>query len=289
MRRLLGVCLALSAAAALAGEQPPAGNLVLIGGGSKPPAAMAKFVELAGGPGAPIVVFPTASEVSDTGEIYRRLLTDEYGCRDVRPLPVHTRTDAMSEEVAAEVGSAGGIFFAGGDQRRITAALLGTPVGDAVQLAFERGAVVGGTSAGTACQSGLMITGDGDFAVLDEGAVVMTPGLDLFPGVIVDQHFIVRRRLNRLLTAVMEHPDLLGIGIDEGTAVWRRPNGTLRVLGDGWVVVLDAREAEVKHSRRPEGPTRLGVRGLKVSVLVDGDEYDPTVRPRPSSVGGADQ
>ncbi len=280
MRRLLGVCLALCAVTAVASEPAAKGNLVLIGGGSKPPAAMTKFVELAGGPDAAIVVFPTASELSDTGEVYRALFMEEYGCRDVRPLPVHSREDAMSEELAAEVAAAGGIFFAGGDQRRITAALLGTPVGDAVRRAFQRGAVVGGTSAGTACQSGLMITGDGDFDVLDQGAVALAPGLDLFPGVILDQHFVARRRLNRLLTVVMEHPDLLGIGIDEGTAVWRRPDGTFQVLGEGWVVVLDARSATMQRAQRPEGPARLGARDMTLTVLVAGDEYDPTVRGR---------
>ncbi len=176
--------------------------------------------------------------------------------------------------LADRVRSAGGIFFSGGDQRRITEALLGTLVGDAVQQAHHRGAVIGGTSAGTACQSPLMITGDGDFTVITADNVELWEGLGLFPGVIVDQHFVARGRHNRLISVVLEHPELLGVGVDEATAVWVRPNGTFEVLGEGWVVVYDASKSEVVRQDGPEGRTDLGVHSLKTHVLLPGDVFD---------------
>ncbi len=266
----VGVCLA--AACASAGE-PARGHLVLNGGGSKPDAVMEKFIELAGGPQAPIVVFPTASGEPDTGEYYQDLLGG-YGCSNVTVAEVRSTEDAADRELSDRVAAAGGIFFSGGDQRRITEALLGTPVGDAVIDAYARGAVIGGTSAGTACQSRLMITGDGDFTVLTADNVVLWEGLGLFEGVIVDQHFVARRRLNRLISAVLEHPDLLGVGVDEATAVWVRPDRTFEVLGDGWVMVFDAANAEVLRADHPGSGTALGVHGMTTHVLLPGDVFD---------------
>ena len=251
----------------------PLGHLILNGGGSKPAAVMEKFIELAGGPEAVIVVFPTASGEPDTGAYYRDLL-GEYGCTNVVVADVRSNDDAEDPAVAAEVRDAGGIWFAGGDQTRITSALLNTAVGRAVEAAFARGAVVGGTSAGTACQSGLMITGDGDFTVITADNVELWRGLGLFRGVIVDQHFLARRRHNRLISVVLEHPELLGVGVDEATAVWVRPDGTLEVLGDGWVMVFDAGEATVNQRPYGKDGTSLGVHNLKTHVLLPGEVFD---------------
>ncbi len=277
-RTLIAVAAVALAVTAAAGNVRPRGHLVLIGGGSKPPVAMEKFVELAGGDDAPIVVFPTASTEPDTPDYYLDLFRESYGCTDVLVAPVATREDAMDEELAVRVAAADGIFFGGGDQRRITQALLGTPVGAAVKAAFVRGAVVGGTSAGTACQSGLMITGDGDFSVLTADNVELWPGLGLFEGVIVDQHFVARRRSNRLISVVLEHPELLGVGIDEATAVWVRPDGTFLVLGDGWVMVFDAASADVRRAPYGKDRTALGVHRMTVHVLLPGEAFDLRTR-----------
>lgn len=256
-----------------AGEDLPRGHLVLNGGGSKPDVVMAKFVELAGGPDAKIVVFPTASEEADTGEYYQELL-GQYGCSNVVVVEVHSKADAGDAELAAVVRAAGGIWFSGGDQRRITDALLGTPVGEAVIAAHRRGAAVGGTSAGTACQSPLMITGNGDFTIMTADNVELVSGLGLFAGVIVDQHHIARRRNNRLISVVLEHPELLGVGVDEATAVWVRPDGTFEVLGDGWVMVYDASQAAVTRAPQNRLGKPLGVHGLITHVLLPGEVFD---------------
>jgi cyanophycinase len=267
----LSVCLV--AATLLAAEEAPRGHLLLNGGGSKPAAVMEKFVELAGGPAAEILVFPTASGEPDTGAYYRDLFR-EYGCTNVVVADVRSNDDAEDPALAAEVRDAGGIWFAGGHQTRITSALLDTAVGRAVEAAYVRGAVVGGTSAGTACQSGLMITGDGDFTVITADNVELWRGLGLFRGVIVDQHFVARRRHNRLISVVLEHPELLGVGVDEATAVWVRPDGTFEVLGDGWVMVFDASQAKIKRADRGEQGVALGVHGLTTHVLLPGEVFD---------------
>lgn len=267
----------LLSATFLAAAEMPRGHLVLNGGGSKPAEVMEKFAELAGCPGAQVVVFPTASGEPGTGEYYSALFGD-YGCTNVTIAAVRINDDAGDSLLAATVRDAGGIWFAGGDQTRITSALLDTPVGRAVEDAFVRGAVVGGTSAGTACQSGLMITGNGDFTVITADNVELWKGLGLFRGVIVDQHFVARRRHNRLISVVLEHPELLGVGVDEATAVWVRPDGTFQVLGDGWVMVFDASQAEIRRAEGGEQGVALGVHGLTTHVLLPGEVFDLNLR-----------
>ena len=248
-------------------RQPPRGprrrrsgwrerHLVLIGGGDKPPEVMRKFVELAGGKDAPIVMIPTASSEADAAAYYEKLFREEYGCTNAVSLDIEEGR-RRAHRMGSPRRNARGIFFGGGDQIRITNALLGTPVGGAIAAAFASGAVVGGTSAGTACQSEVMITGEGDFSQVRTRSVETWTGLGFFPNVVVDQHFIRRQRENRLFSVVLENPDLLGVGVDEETAIWVRPDGTFQVLGRSGVMVFDAKGAPVSRQPRDRpGPPR---------------------------------
>lgn len=276
--------LAVLSASALADDAPASGHLVLIGGGDKPPEVMRKFVELAGGKDAPIVAIPTASSESDAAEYYEKLLREEHGCTNAVSLRIRSKADAQRADFAALARKARGIFFGGGDQIRITNALLGTPVGDAIAAAFASGAVVGGTSAGTACQSERMITGEGNFTQVATRSVEIWTGLGFLPAdVVVDQHFVRRQRQNRLLSVVLENPDLLGVGVDEETAIWVRPDGTFQVLGRSSVMVFDARGAHVSRQPSDTGQDLLGVHALKLHLLLPGETYDLRTR----TVGGA--
>jgi len=272
----LWVPLACTQAPAPAAAPPPArtGNLVLIGGGDKPDDAMKKFVELAGGPDAPIVAIPTASSEEDAADNYEKLFKEKFGCTKMVSLRIKTREDAARADYAELAGKARGIFFGGGDQVRITKALLDTPVGKAIAEAFARGAVVGGTSAGTACQSKLMITGEGDFTGIRAKSVEILEGLGFFPGVVVDQHFVKRQRENRLFSVILEHPELLGVGVDETSAIWVRPERTFEVMGESSVMVFDAAGAAVSRQPDAAGKDLLGVHGLKVHVLLPGEVFD---------------
>ena len=257
------------------GPAPSTGHLVLIGGGDKPADAMRKFVELAGGKDAPIVVIPTASSEADAADYYEKLFREELRCTDSVSLRIRSRADASRPDYVALARKARGVFFVGGDQIRITNALLGAPVGDAIAAAFAEGAAVGGTSAGTACQSEKMITGEGDFTQVRTRSVELWKGLGFLPpDVVVDQHFLRRQRQNRLLSVVLENPELLGIGVDEATAIWVRPDGTFQVLGESGVLVFDAMGAALSRQPRPTGQDLLGVRGLTLHLLLPGDTYD---------------
>lgn len=281
IRQLSGAALLTFAFALIAAAQASAqtGHLVLIGGGEKPPEVMRKFIELAGGKDAPIVMIPTASSEADAAAYYEKLFREEYGCTNAVSLDIRKKADAGRADWAALARSARGVFFGGGDQIRITNALLGTPVGDAIAAAFASGAVVGGTSAGTACQSEVMLTGEGDFSQVRTRSVETWRGLGLLPsGVVVDQHFIRRQRENRLLSLVLENPGLLGVGVDEETAIWVRPDGTFQVLGRSGVMVFDAGGATVSHQPKDTGQDLLGVHALKLHLLLPGETYDLRTR-----------
>ncbi|MFN3413338.1 MAG: cyanophycinase, partial [Thermoanaerobaculum sp.] len=276
MRRMfvLGLLLAVTAFA-----HSPQGHLILIGGGERPVEAMKKFVELAGGPTASILVLPTASEDPDYVQRLLRSFKKDYGCSNVKLLNVKTPPDALRRDYVEAVRSAGGIFFTGGDQTRIIRTLKDSPLLAAIREAYARGAVVGGTSAGTACMSSLMITGEGNFDVVRPGSVELWPGLGFFSGTIVDQHHLARRRFNRLLTVILEHPQLLGVGIDEDTAVWVQPDGTFQVLGASSVLVVDASGATVKALAPRHGTqARFSASSLVLHVLSAGDRFDLTSR-----------
>ncbi len=264
----------LVAAALPVGTADGRGHLVLIGGGDAPPEVMATFVRLAGGPTAPLVVIPTASDDPTTGPEMAAELRDVFGCSDVAVLEVRGCNDAARADWVALAERARGIYFTGGDQTRIITAFADSPLLAAIDRAFAAGATLAGTSAGTACMSRLMITGEGDFSVIRASNVELWLGLGFLPGVIVDQHFVARQRQNRLLAVTLEHPALLGVGVDEGTAIWVRPDLTFSVLGLGTVTVVDATGATVVRPPAPEGDGALGGHGLKLDLLVAGDVYD---------------
>jgi cyanophycinase len=175
-----------------------------------------------------------------------------------------------------------GIWFTGGDQVRLAPVLTNTPTLAAMQARYRAGAVVGGTSAGAAVLSDSMLTGNqrrpgdtlgyyGDeFPVIARGVIEVVPGLGFLPGVILDQHFIRRERLNRLLAVVLERPTLLGVGIDEATALEVAPDGIWTVRGMSSVVIVDARAARITDPRRP-----LAASDIRLHVVPSGGTFRP--------------
>lgn len=263
MRRLL--LLLLLPALAAAGPGP----LLLIGGGSRPAPVLRRFLELAGGADAPVVVLPTASSLPDAGAA----MADELralGATAVQALELRTREDALDPATREVLRAARGVFFTGGDQSRITDALRGTPAFAALRAAHREGAVLAGTSAGTACMTPVMLTGSGEPGVIRAGNVPLAAGLGFLPGAVIDQHFVARQRQDRLLSVVLEEPTRLGIGVDEATAIEVDLGAaTLRVRGQGWVYVYDASRARVRRKG-----DQLGVAGLRTHVLLEGEGFD---------------
>lgn len=255
--------------------QPAGGHLILIGGGKRPQSVMTQFFNLAGGAQAPILIVPTASELADTGDFYTQQFKQDFGCQKVSVADVKTRADADRPEVVALFATAGGVFFAGGDQSRITQAFLGSESLRVLRERYEKGGlVILGTSAGTACMSDWMLTGNGEFDRITAQNVEVVQGLGLVPHLILDQHFVARSRQNRLISVVLEHPNLIGVGIDEATALWIQPSGRMEVIGEGWVQIYDARSALITQQQRGES-IHLGAKQINMHILQPGDAMDP--------------
>jgi cyanophycinase len=236
-------------APAHAAEPVPEPRLVLIGGGSRPPEAMARFVEWAGGAQARLLVVPWASgEPKGSCEAILQDLTLYHPaaaeCGTAAVLDAGGRAaplaPAGSKAFLEALARATGVFFTGGDQARVMDVLADPVLLAALRARYAAGAVFGGTSAGTAIMSRTMITGDGDFTVIDGGKVGVRPGLGLLDGIILDQHFVKRQRENRLFGLVLRSPAERGAGIDEGAALLVTGGRRAEVVGTSVVVLVDA-------------------------------------------------
>ena len=235
------------------------GALVVVGGGGTTDAIVARTLAMAGGRRAVVAVLPQASELADAGDSSVKMWT-EAGAAAAR------KVDFTDSAARSALERASLIWIPGGDQNRFMKQISGTGLDDVIRTANRKGTVVGGTSAGAAVMSARMMTGEADLQSLTAGATLLVTGLALWPEAIVDQHFLKRQRSNRLLSAVLDHPDLLGVGIDEGTAVIVTGE-RFEVIGRSSVVVVDARHAAVPGTVK--GSVSAGS-DLKLSVLRDG-------------------
>jgi len=253
------------------------GHLIIIGGGERGPEVMKPFVQLAGGRKSRIVYFPMASAYGNRYAGENSADVKKYGAGTVLHLNL-TRRQANSDAILALLDDVTGVYFGGGDQTRLTRVLKGTRTEERLHALYKGGAVLGGTSAGAAVMSALMLTGDerrplkdASWAMIEAGNVVTSDGLGVIDDAVVDQHFLVRRRTNRLISVILEHPTMVGIGIDEATAVWVKPDHTFEVLGKSVVLVYDATRAGVERDARGHG---LRAADVRMSVLRAGSIYD---------------
>jgi cyanophycinase len=248
-----------------AGTQKPAppGALVICGGGGLPDPVIEEFVRLAGGPKARIVVIPTASGYADGPAADLAGFLEPWSKRGVASaVMLHTRSRAKADEpgFTRPLEEATGVWFSGGDQSRVTEAYLGTAVERALTAVLERDGVLGGTSAGAAIMSRVMITGGQDMATVGTG-------FGFLPGAVVDQHALRRSRINRLLGVLADHPDLVGVAVDEATALVVR-QGRWQVMGRSYVVAC----------RSPGGG-----QPVRIDVFHEGDRGSlDDWKPRPS-------
>lgn len=260
MLRLLLVLVALTVGDSAFAQ----GTLVAVGGGGTTDEIVKKAIALAGGPKAIVAVLPQSSAEPDAGD-ESVAMWRAAGAADVSKLDVtHAGARAMLERATL-------IWIPGGDQTRFIKAIAGTGLDEVIRGRFTSGAVVGGTSAGAAVLSRVMITGDAyDLKGVTAGTTTTAEGLGLWPDVVVDQHFLKRQRQTRLLSLVLDRPSLVGIGIDEATAVFAR-GSTIEVVGKSAVVVFDARQASVQKADKGAVGAATGVR---THVLRDGMALD---------------
>ncbi|GMA19811.1 cyanophycinase [Arsenicicoccus piscis] len=258
---------------------PTRRSLFIIGGAEDKlgeASVLRRFIELAGGTDARIVVIPTASSFADEavevyGSVFRRL-----GAASVDSVDVASRIEADREDPssgAAVVDRASGVFLTGGNQLKLAQLVVGTALGRAITRAHDRGAVVAGTSAGASIMSTFMISLGEEGITPRQRSSQLTSGLGLLPEVIVDQHFAQRTRYGRLLSLVAGSPNLLGLGIDEDTAAEVTDGRLVTVLGTGSVFVIDGRRAVTDaHEAAEDAP--LLVSGAVVHALPQGAIFD---------------
>jgi cyanophycinase len=253
------------------------GNLIIIGGGDRGPEVMDPFIRLAGGEKSKIVFFPMASGYGDSYAGERIADMKKFGAGTVLHLNIN-KQQANSDSILALLDGVTGVYFGGGDQARLTGVLKGTRTEKRLHELYENGAVLGGTSAGAAVMSAIMLTGDerrptrdSSWNKIEAENVITIDGFGFIDDAIVDQHFLIRRRSNRLISVILEHPTKVGVGIDEATAIWFKPDHTFEVLGKSTVLVYDATNAEVKRDTAGYG---LRAADVRMSVLRAGSVYD---------------
>ncbi|MEJ2203386.1 MAG: cyanophycinase [Gemmatimonadota bacterium] len=216
---------------------PESGSLVVVGGAMRSPEIYRRFIELAGGPDAPIVYIPTAGGGEEYDQFYQGLNAwRENGARNISILHTTDPEVADTEAFVEPLRNAAGVFFGGGRQWRLVDAYGGTRTEEAIRAVLERGGVVGGSSAGASIQGSYLVRGD-----TETNTVMMgdhEEGFGYLTNVGIDQHVLRRNRHFDLIEVVEAHPELLGIAIDENTALVVRGDNA-EVIGESYVVVYD--------------------------------------------------
>ena len=252
------------------------GNLVIIGGGSRPEYIMSKITDLAGGKDAKIVVIPNASaEANEVGESQKNEF-QKFKPKNVKFLAFENKD---ADKYLKEMDGVTGIFFSGGDQKKLMKSLENTKMLEKIKDIYDKGGVISGTSAGAAVMSKIMLTGEeilnkkseGDFEAIKAGNVKTSSGFGFVNKAIIDQHFIKRKRQNRLMSLAIENPDLPCIGIDESTSIIVKEDNTFEVLGESTVMIFDASKS--KNIGKDKNKN-LYVESLNTHILRSGQKFD---------------
>jgi cyanophycinase len=225
------------------------GPLLVIGGAEESvdldrAVVLRRLVAMAGGKKARLLISAASTtHPQETLEGYKAVF-EKLGVAEVMGFAMETRDEANAPEAVEALDRATGVFFTGGDQLRLTAVVAGTEFGARLQERYQSGLFVAGTSAGAAAVAGTMITG-GQGGIVCRECIDLAPGLGLWAETVVDTHFDRSGRVHRLMAAIVQNPGVLGIGINEDTAVEVSPKGQMTVVGSGNVFVFDGR---IRHS-----------------------------------------
>jgi cyanophycinase len=226
-----------------------------------------------------LVIATLASEQPDSAWEEYEATMRTVGVRHIHHLRIESRADAESPKSMKVLQGATGVFFTGGDQLRLTTLIGDTPVFSRCYEIFAKGGVIAGTSAGAAVLSETMIvSGNGDASPRIDETLQLAPGFGFASGMLIDQHFAERGRVGRLLGVVAQNPRILGVGIDENTAIEVQPFRKFRVLGQSGVTVIDG--SGVSNTNvAAEGKNRaLSIFGARLHLMTQGDEFDLATR-----------
>ena len=220
------------------------------------------------------VVVTTATEKpQEAGEQYIKVF-HSLGVENVSVLKIEGRDDAWRDEPAKEIEKADCIFFTGGDQLRITSILGGTPIYENLHKSLGKGKIIAGTSAGASMMSEIMVVEGEDKEAPSRCTIKMAPGMGLLQGAIIDQHFNQRGRIGRLLSAIAQNPQCLGIGIDENTAIIVNHKNEFVVLGDGVATIIDGRHIDFCNTSEQYPNEPLAITNVRIHVLPAGYGYN---------------
>jgi cyanophycinase len=265
---MLVIAFVLLAIPAISAQQfgPKSGSLVIVGGNLRDPDIIKRFIDLAGGPAAPIVMIPTAGDAETYDQHWTGLRQfRENGARNLTVLHTRDRKVADTDEFAKPLANAQGVFFGGGRQWRLADAYLNTRTQRAIQSVLDRGGVVGGTSAGATIIGSFLVRGDTKGN--DEMIGDHVEGFGLLKNSAIDQHLLRRNRQFDLVEVIAKHPELLGIGIDENTAIVVEGN-RFDVIGQSYVVIYDNQKIV------PPSPGTAAARAGPFYFLAPGDRFD---------------
>lgn len=252
------------------------GHLVIVGGREDRRDDMnvlTRFVELCGGASSTIVVLTAATALpGEAWNVYDRAF-GELGVSNRVHMSVSSRDDADHPAYMEKILAADGVFMTGGEQKRLLALVGASGIESAMHRAFrEQGACIGGTSAGASAMSAQMLANGSRDKLPDRNTAHLANGLGFLPGAVIDQHFSERQRLARLLSAIVQHPGLVGVGIDEDTALVIQNNGLFEVVGAGAVTLLDGRQMTSNLSKA-SAQDHLELINVKLHLLPAGASY----------------
>ena len=254
------------------------GHLLVIGGAEdkyNERRILRKFLELAGGSDANILIVPVASDYPEfAADVYTQAFR-HLGVSMPRVLRVTSRQDAFQADPEELLDGVTGVVLSGGAQMRLTTILGGTTFAQKLrEMVRETEIVLAGTSAGAAGMSTSMIVRGESSSHPQKNSVRLSPGLGFLKNIIIDQHFSERGRMSRLLTAVSYNPYNLGVGIDENTAIILDQMGTLEVFGEGTVTIVDGSEISFNEIAEVEDHRPFAVCGAQIHILRDGLKYN---------------
>lgn len=237
---------------------------------------LSEFVKLSGGEKARIAIVPTASSIETAGLRYKAIFMG-MGVDEAEVVYIGSRDDANDPRNIDDVQDATGIFLTGGNQMRLSSIIGGTLLEQWVRERHDAGAVVAGTSAGASILSAHMVAMGASGATPKLRMAQMFAGFGLISNVIIDQHFRQRDRIGRLLALVAGNPGLLGIGIDEDTAVVIENDGTMRIVGRHSVTIVDGShmKSDIYEVRRYGDIT---ISDARLHVLGAGKRFDMNER-----------
>jgi cyanophycinase len=252
-------------------------RLLLIGGAeerSEESSVLRHFLWMVGGASARLLLCSAATNHHrETLREYSRVFT-AMGVQDIFEEPLEDRGAAEEEDLLAFLAEASGVFFSGGDQMQMTSLVAGTSFGRVLRERFGEGAVVvAGTSAGAAAMSGTMIAGGRSRGTIRKSDVDLAPGLGFWRDTVIDTHFNQRGRVHRLLTVFAQNPQVLGVGIDEDTAVEVDVGVRLQVVGSGALMLFHGQPSHTNAAQAGEDEV-MALSGVRVDVLPGGYGMD---------------